>query len=111
MGSRTPIFGCTPPLPSPLSPPLSVLRPTSHPRARDASPPRGPRPTRARRRYRARHIDLACNPGVRETFVARARLLRAMRAFLDARGFVEARPAPPPLPPVLTGHVSSLFPY
>lgn len=40
-------------------------------------------------RYRQRYADLAVNPEVREVFVARARLIAALRAFLDARGFLE----------------------
>lgn len=40
---------------------------------------------RARRRY----VDLMVNPEVRETFRARSRLLRFIRSFLDARGFIE----------------------
>jgi lysyl-tRNA synthetase, class II len=40
-------------------------------------------------RYRQRYADLAVHPEVRETFVARARLVSALRRFLDARGFLE----------------------
>ncbi len=40
-------------------------------------------------RYRQRYADLAVNPEVREVFVARARLISALRDFLDARGFLE----------------------
>jgi lysyl-tRNA synthetase class 2 len=40
-------------------------------------------------RYRHRYADLAVNPEVREVFVARARLVSALRAFLDARDFIE----------------------
>jgi lysyl-tRNA synthetase class 2 len=40
-------------------------------------------------RYRQRYLDLATNPEVRERVLARARMLRAMRELLDARGFVE----------------------
>ncbi|MBE3589707.1 MAG: lysine--tRNA ligase [Firmicutes bacterium] len=41
------------------------------------------------RRYRERYLDLIVNPGVRQTFIARAGVLREMRAFLDERGFIE----------------------
>ncbi len=40
-------------------------------------------------RYRQRYADLAVNPEVRELFVARSRMVTAIRAFLDARGYVE----------------------
>jgi len=40
-------------------------------------------------RYRQRYVDLAVNPEVRETFVARTRIVRAIRRFLDERGFLE----------------------
>ncbi|MBX5476345.1 MAG: lysine--tRNA ligase [Clostridia bacterium] len=41
------------------------------------------------RRYRQRYLDLIVNPGVRSTFIARSRIIREMRAFLDERGFIE----------------------
>ncbi|OGO70994.1 MAG: lysine--tRNA ligase [Chloroflexi bacterium RBG_19FT_COMBO_62_14] len=40
-------------------------------------------------RYRERYADLAVNPEVRRIFQTRAGVIRALRAFLDARGFVE----------------------
>lgn len=40
-------------------------------------------------RYRQRYVDLIVNPAVREVFVLRTRLIRAIRDFLDARGFIE----------------------
>jgi lysyl-tRNA synthetase, class II len=40
-------------------------------------------------RYRQRYVDLIVNPEVRETFVMRTRIVSAIRAFLDARGFLE----------------------
>ncbi|MDQ6693977.1 MAG: lysine--tRNA ligase, partial [Chloroflexota bacterium] len=40
-------------------------------------------------RYRQRYLDLVANPEVRETFRARSRLVTYIRAFLDARGFLE----------------------
>ncbi|MEG1514150.1 MAG: lysine--tRNA ligase [Clostridia bacterium] len=40
-------------------------------------------------RYRQRYLDLIVNPEVRETFVKRSRIIRAIRDFLDARGFLE----------------------
>ncbi|HOX46954.1 MAG TPA: lysine--tRNA ligase [Myxococcota bacterium] len=40
-------------------------------------------------RYRRRYLDLIVNPDVRKVFEARARIVRHVRAFLDARGFLE----------------------
>jgi lysyl-tRNA synthetase class 2 len=40
-------------------------------------------------RYRQRYADLAVHPEVREVFRLRAAVIRRMRAFLDARGFLE----------------------
>ncbi len=40
-------------------------------------------------RYRKRYLDLLLNPSHREVFIRRARIITAIRAFLDARGFTE----------------------
>lgn len=40
-------------------------------------------------RYRQRYVDLIVNEGVRRTFLARSRMISAMRQFLDAAGYVE----------------------
>ena len=40
-------------------------------------------------RYRQRYADLAVHPEVREVFRLRSRLVSRIRAFLDARGFLE----------------------
>jgi lysyl-tRNA synthetase class 2 len=40
-------------------------------------------------RYRRRHLDLVVNPEARRVFETRARIVRHLRAFLDARGFLE----------------------
>ncbi|HEX6745947.1 MAG TPA: lysine--tRNA ligase [Longimicrobium sp.] len=40
-------------------------------------------------RYRQRYADLAVNPEVRDVFVFRARVVTALRRFLDERGFIE----------------------
>ena len=40
-------------------------------------------------RYRQRYVDLIVNPNVRETFIIRSRILKAIRTFLDERGFLE----------------------
>lgn len=40
-------------------------------------------------RYRQRYVDLIVNPGVKETFIKRSRILRELRAYLDGKGFLE----------------------
>jgi lysyl-tRNA synthetase class 2 len=40
-------------------------------------------------RYRQRYVDLVVTPGVRETFVKRARIVSGIRRFLDERGYLE----------------------
>ena len=40
-------------------------------------------------RYRQRYADLAVNPGIREVFRVRTRIVSAVRRFLDDLGFVE----------------------
>jgi lysyl-tRNA synthetase class 2 len=40
-------------------------------------------------RYRERYVDLIVNPEVREVFRKRSRIIRAVRRFLDGRGFLE----------------------
>ena len=40
-------------------------------------------------RYRRRYLDLIVNPDVRDVFVKRTAITKAIRAFLDARGYLE----------------------
>jgi lysyl-tRNA synthetase, class II len=40
-------------------------------------------------RYRQRYVDLFANPEVMQTFKKRARIISAIRRYLDARGFLE----------------------
>ncbi len=40
-------------------------------------------------RYRQRYVDLVVNPEVREVFRKRSAIVRGIRQFLDARGFLE----------------------
>ena len=40
-------------------------------------------------RYRQRYVDLIVNPEVKDTFIKRSRILKELRAYLDARGFLE----------------------
>jgi lysyl-tRNA synthetase class 2 len=52
-------------------------------------------------RYRQRYLDLLVNPRAREIALARSRLVTAIRAFLDARGFLEVET--PVLQPIYGG--------
>jgi lysyl-tRNA synthetase class 2 len=40
-------------------------------------------------RYRQRYADLAVHPDVRAVFIARARMVAAIRTYLDGRGYIE----------------------
>jgi len=40
-------------------------------------------------RYRQRYVDLIVNPRVRDTFVRRSLIIRAIRHYFDAQGFLE----------------------
>lgn len=40
-------------------------------------------------RYRQRYVDLIVNPEVKQVFITRSRIIRAMREFLENRGFLE----------------------
>ena len=40
-------------------------------------------------RYRQRYVDTIVNPEVKDTFIKRSQILKALREFLDARGFLE----------------------
>ena len=58
-------------------------------------------------RYRQRYADLAVNPGVRDVFMKRTRLVTALRQFLDARGFIEVET--PVLQPLYGGALAKPF--
>jgi lysyl-tRNA synthetase, class II len=58
-------------------------------------------------RYRQRAVDLAVHPEVRASFVARSRMISALRAFLDARGFLEVET--PVLQPMYGGAAARPF--
>ncbi|MCS1352406.1 lysine--tRNA ligase [Mechercharimyces sp. CAU 1602] len=40
-------------------------------------------------RYRQRYLDLMMNPEVKDTFVARSHIIRALRRYLDGAGYLE----------------------
>jgi lysyl-tRNA synthetase class 2 len=58
-------------------------------------------------RYRQRYADLAVHPEVRRIFRVRAEVIRFLRAFLDARGFLEVET--PVLQPVHGGALARPF--
>jgi lysyl-tRNA synthetase class 2 len=58
-------------------------------------------------RYRQRHLDLLANPRAREIARLRSRTVTALRAFLDARGFLEVET--PVLQPVYGGAAARPF--
>lgn len=64
-------------------------------------------------RYRQRYVDLIVNPGVREVFAKRAKIMATMRRFFDECGYVEVEtPILQPIPggasarPFITHHNS-----
>jgi lysyl-tRNA synthetase class 2 len=58
-------------------------------------------------RYRQRYVDLVVNPDSRRIFLLRSRIIQAMRAFLDARGFVEVET--PMMQPIPGGAIARPF--
>ena len=45
--------------------------------------------TNLEQRYRQRYVDLIANPQVKDTFIKRSKILKLIREFLDAKGFLE----------------------
>jgi lysyl-tRNA synthetase class 2 len=58
-------------------------------------------------RYRRRELDLIANEDVRELFIGRARIISAIRAYLDGEGFVEVET--PVLQPLYGGALARPF--
>lgn len=58
-------------------------------------------------RYRQRYLDLIMNPEVRETFLARSRIIHTIRNFLDRKGFLEVET--PMMHPVAGGAAARPF--
>ncbi|MBI2014240.1 MAG: lysine--tRNA ligase, partial [Candidatus Rokubacteria bacterium] len=58
-------------------------------------------------RYRQRYVDLIVNPETREIFLLRARIVAALRGFLDARGFIEVET--PMMQPIPGGAIARPF--
>jgi lysyl-tRNA synthetase class 2 len=59
------------------------------------------------RRYRQRYLDLAVNPESRRVFETRAAIVRFIRGFLDARGFLEVET--PMMQPIAGGALARPF--
>ena len=55
--------------------------------------------TDTEQRYRMRYVDLIVNPEVRETFIARSKIVQAMRDFMVSHGYLEVEtPMMHPIP-------------
>jgi lysyl-tRNA synthetase class 2 len=58
-------------------------------------------------RYRQRYVDLIANPEARRVFERRSQLIRALREFLDARGYLEVET--PMMQPLAGGAMARPF--
>jgi lysyl-tRNA synthetase class 2 len=58
-------------------------------------------------RYRQRYVDLIVNPGTREVFQLRSQVVKFLRSFLDARGFLEVET--PMMQPIPGGAIARPF--
>ncbi|MEW5738348.1 MAG: lysine--tRNA ligase [Myxococcota bacterium] len=58
-------------------------------------------------RYRRRYVDMLSNPGVRETFKKRTKLVQFIRRFLDERDFLEVET--PMMHPLVSGAAARPF--
>jgi lysyl-tRNA synthetase class 2 len=58
-------------------------------------------------RYRQRYVDLVVNPDSRRIFLLRSRIIQSIRAFRDARGFVEVET--PMMQPIPGGAIARPF--
>jgi lysyl-tRNA synthetase class 2 len=58
-------------------------------------------------RYRQRYVDLMVNPEVRKVFERRTRIVRAIRQFLDAEGYIEVET--PMMQPLAGGAMARPF--
>ncbi len=58
-------------------------------------------------RYRQRYVDLFMNVDVREVFVKRAQVLKAIRSYFDARGYIEVET--PMMQPIAGGAAARPF--
>ncbi|CFX11377.1 Lysine-tRNA ligase, class II [Syntrophomonas zehnderi OL-4] len=58
-------------------------------------------------RYRQRYVDLIVNPEVRDVFIKRSRFIKALRNYLDDRGFLEVET--PMMQPIAGGAAARPF--
>jgi lysyl-tRNA synthetase, class II len=58
-------------------------------------------------RYRRRYLDLVVNPEIRETFISRTKIVKALRTYLDEQGFLEVET--PTLHAVASGAAAKPF--
>lgn len=58
-------------------------------------------------RYRMRYVDMVVNPDVRQTFIMRTRMYESIRAFLNAKGYLEVET--PILQPLYGGAAARPF--
>lgn len=58
-------------------------------------------------RYRQRYVDLTVNPSVKEIFIKRSKVIKAMRSFFDAQGWLEVET--PILQPIHGGAAARPF--
>ena len=58
-------------------------------------------------RYRQRYVDLIVNPGVRDIFIKRSRMVNSMRDYLNAKGYLEVET--PVLQPLYGGAAARPF--
>ena len=58
-------------------------------------------------RYRQRYLDLIVNPEVRSTFIARSKIIKAIRSYLDERDFLEVET--PVMHPIAGGAAARPF--
>ena len=62
-------------------------------------------------RYRQRYVDLVVNPGVRDVFIKRTKIINSLRELFNSRGYLEVEtPVLQPIPggatarPFITHH-------
>ena len=58
-------------------------------------------------RYRQRYVDLVVNPGIKEVFIKRAKILQTIRKYFDERGYLEVET--PILQPIYGGAFARPF--
>lgn len=58
-------------------------------------------------RYRQRYLDLIVNPEVRDTFVVRSKVIKALRSYLDKQGYLEVET--PMMHPIAGGAAARPF--